>query len=88
MEIGNEEWYLNEDNSEKLMSLLDRQAEYEATMKLLRSAEKLGMPEEIWHCNDINKEREEERQRAKAADKRWNALKEDSKDNLCMKDKN
>lgn len=70
MEIGNEEWYLNEDNSEKLMSLLDRQAEYEATMKLLRSAEKLGMPEEIWHCNDINKEREEERQRAKAADKR------------------
>lgn len=47
MEIGNEEWYLNEDNSEKLMSLLDRQAEYEATMKLLRSAEKLGMPEEI-----------------------------------------
>lgn len=70
MEIGNEEWYLNEDNSEKLMSLLDRQAEYEATMKLLRSAEKLGMPEEIWHCNAINKEREEERQRAKAADKR------------------
>ena len=70
MEIGNEEWYLNEDNSEKLMSLLDMQAEYEATMKLLRSAEKLGMPEEIWHCNDINKEREEERQRAKAADKR------------------
>lgn len=70
MEIGNEEWYLNEDNSEKLMSLLDRQAEYEAIMKLLRSAEKLGMPEEIWHCNDINKEREEERQRAKAADKR------------------
>lgn len=47
-ESGNDEWYLDDKNNcAKLISLLDRQAEYEATMKLLRSAEKLGMPEEI-----------------------------------------
>lgn len=47
-ESGNDEWYLDDKNNcAKLISLLDRQSEYEATMKLLRSAEKLGMPEEI-----------------------------------------
>lgn len=47
-ENGDDEWYLdNNNNCETLIYLLDRQSEYEATMKLLRSAEKLGMPEEI-----------------------------------------